>query len=74
MDGVFDNLPQLQISASAEAQKKLRNGNRLERDDLTGDSGGASSGCRVYDADGRFCGIYEWDAARGDYKCKKMFL
>ena len=74
VDGVFDNLPQLQISASAEAQKKLRNGNRLERDDLTGDSGGAPSGCRVYDADGRFCGIYEWDAARGDYKCKKMFL
>ncbi len=74
VDGVFDSLPRLQISSSAEAQKKLRNGNRLERADLTGDANGVSSGCRVYDADGRFCGIYEWDDVRGDYKCKKMFL
>ena len=67
-------LPRLQIAVSDEAQKRLRNGNRLEKNDLTGDHGGASSGCRVYDADGRFCGIYEWDDARSDYKCKKMFL
>ncbi len=79
VDRVFDQYPGLWIADSPQAQKKLCNGNRLEKEDLAAGCRGAAdhengSLCRVYDAQGKFCGIYEWDEQRGDYKCKKMFL
>lgn len=79
VDGVFEQYPRLQISGSPQAQKKLSNGNRLEKTDLADDccdtvDTGSAELCRVYDSQGKFCGIYEWDGQRGDYKCKKMFM
>ena len=79
VDGVFGQYPGLQIADSPQAQKKLCNGNRLATEDLAAgcrETVGGETGrlCRVYDTQGKFCGIYEWDGQRGDYKCKKMFL
>ncbi len=85
VDRVFEHLPALQIADSPESQKKLRNGNRLGTEDVQPvNAQGAKKahrletdalqGCRIYDADAGFCGIYEWDDVRSEYKCKKMFL
>ena len=79
VDGVFGQYPGLQIADSPQAQKKLCNGNRLATEDLAADCRETVGGetvklCRVYDTQGKFCGIYEWDGQRCDYKCKKMFL
>ncbi len=74
VDCVFEQLPALVIGPRDESQKKLNNGNRLEREDLTDPSHDAETDCRIYDTDGNFRAIYTWDETQHNYKCKKMFL
>lgn len=79
VDEVFTQYPAftLQADAEGESYKKLLNGNRLQADELRNAQGECLqqlSRVRIYDADGRFYGIYGWDTLTGSYKCVKMFL
>ena len=76
VDGVFFEYPTLHVEK--EAEKRLKNGNRLTETDFTDLTDQivltADMRFRVYDQDGRFYGIYGWDAQRKDFKSIKMFL
>ena len=76
VDGVFSEYPAIHVTI--EAQKRLRNGNRLKDADISDmpDMGetGADARFRMYDRDGNFYGIYGWDLQRKDLKSIKMFL
>lgn len=83
VDGIFSEYPALHVAE--EARKKLQNGNRLEISDLSLSDRSAvqlskrdtieeMQKFRVYDASGKFYGIYGLDAHRKDLKSIKMFL
>ena len=75
VDGVFLEYPALH--AAKEAEKRLKNGNRLSLSDVAeplDEAPDADMRFRVYDQEDRFYGIYGWDAQRGDLKSIKLFL
>ena len=83
VDEVFSEVPALHVTE--QARKKLQNGNRLaafdfaEADRLTEDGMSQTVGkeekkFRVYDAAGKFFGVYGWDDQRKDFKSIKMFF
>jgi tRNA pseudouridine55 synthase len=73
VDQVFDSCQALHVLP--ESLKKLRNGNRLMSSDLMETPERGQEQFRLYDAAGRFYGLYEQDAARGGgLKSRKMFL
>lgn len=83
VDEVFSEVPALHVTE--QARKKLQNGNRLAAFDfaeagrLTEDGMSQTVGkeekkFRVYDAAGKFFGVYGWDDQRKDFKSIKMFF
>jgi tRNA pseudouridine55 synthase len=72
VDAVFETYPALHVVP--DAVKKLCNGNRLACSDIQEAVDEKAAYFRLYDADGRFYGLYGWDGERGGLKSKKMFL
>ncbi len=55
-------------------EKSLQNGAPLPIERIDGDADAAAGLCRMYDADGRFVGLFRYDAKRKAYRPEKMFL
>lgn len=74
VDSVFLQYPA--VTAAEEAQKLLDNGNRLPAALLTGaDAPETGTGTvRLYDAAGRFAGLYTREQKAGDYRPLKLFF
>lgn len=73
VDIVFQNLMSLQIKE--EFEKFLMNGNRLEKDSFLCYSKECENGkIRIYDANGKFAGIYQFDKERNQMKPVKLFM
>ena len=76
IDTVFEDLPSLTVSD--EAEKKLRNGNKLLPEDFTQAPSDISSSSdkkefRIYHCDGSFAAVYEFDFAQVLFSPVKMF-
>ncbi|MBO4910029.1 MAG: tRNA pseudouridine(55) synthase TruB [Lachnospiraceae bacterium] len=76
IDTVFEDLPSLTVSD--EAEKKLRNGNKLLPEDFTKAPSDISSSSdkkefRIYHCDGSFAAVYEFDFAQVLFSPVKMF-
>ena len=76
IDTVFEDLPALTVNA--EAEKKLRNGNKLLPEDFTQAPSDISSSSdkkefRIYHCDGSFAAVYEFDFAQVLFSPVKMF-
>lgn len=71
-DAVFSALPAL--TAKGDGVKRLENGNPLPVPLLEPGAANAKGQARVYDGEGRFYGIYEWEEGRRLYRPVKMFL
>lgn len=76
IDTVFEDIPSLTVSD--EAEKKLRNGNKLLPEDFTQAPSDISSSSdkkefRIYHCDGSFAAVYEFDFAQVLFSPVKMF-
>ncbi|MBO5247329.1 MAG: tRNA pseudouridine(55) synthase TruB [Eubacterium sp.] len=78
IDTVFLQYPSMHVREIEYAQKKLKNGNRLEMSDfmeqIQKEELQQGQPIRVYDAQNCFYGIYVYDEIRSDFKCKKMMI
>lgn len=73
VEAVFGKLPQ--IYARGEGESLLKNGNRLLLKHIRGKSGWADQErARVYNSNGEFYGVYEFDVMKGAFKPYKMFI
>ena len=72
VDRLFSQYPLFQ--AVSEAEKRLENGNPLLCEDLTEVKEPERGPVRIYAADGRFSGIYQYDPKIHRYRPVKMFL
>lgn len=72
VDSVFLQYPA--VTAAPEAQKLLDNGNRLPAALLTGADALETGTVRLYDAAGRFAGLYTREQKAGDYRPLKLFF
>lgn len=72
VDGLFSQYPLFQ--AVSEAEKRLENGNPLLCEELTEVKEPELGPVRIYAADGRFSGIYQYDPKIHRYRPVKMFL
>lgn len=73
VDQLFTGYPAVKVHAGF--QRKLENGNRLPKQAFYTVRSESFDGCeklRVY-CENDFFGIYQWDAARRDYKPEKIF-
>lgn len=70
LEQIFGNLPK--VNTSPDADKLLHNGNRMKRRMFS--SAVSGDRIRVYDSQGVFAGIYEYDLEKKDYRPLKMFL
>lgn len=71
-DAVFSALPALTVKG--DGMRRLENGNPLPVPLLEPGAANAKGQARVYGAEGRFYGIYEWEEGRRLYRPVKMFL
>ena len=72
VDRLFSQYPLFQ--AVSEAEKRLENGNPLLCEELTEVKPPEHGPVRIYAADGRFSGIYQYDPKIHRYRPVKMFL
>lgn len=72
VDRLFSQYPLFQ--AVSEAEKRLENGNPLLCEELTEVKEPEHGPVRIYAADGRFSGIYQYDPKIHRYRPVKMFL
>ena len=72
VDRLFSQYPLFQ--AVSEAEKRLENGNPLLCEELTEVKEPERGPVRIYAADGRFSGIYQYDPKIHRYRPVKMFL
>ena len=72
VDRLFSQYPLFQ--AVSEAEKRLENGNPLLCEELTEVKLPEHGPVRIYAADGRFSGIYQYDPKIHRYRPVKMFL
>lgn len=72
VDSVFQQYPA--VTAAPEAQKLVDNGNRLPAALLTGADALETGTVRLYDAAGRFAGLYSCEQKAGDYRPLKLFF
>jgi tRNA pseudouridine55 synthase len=72
VDRVFESCQALHVTA--EAEKKLSNGNRLTDSDIREVIDSGQKQFRLYDSGERFYGLYERDDIKGGLKSRKMFL
>ena len=75
VEEMFSDLPG--VSTKAETDIALHNGNQLHREMLFAKSqipDGEDKAFRVYDSEGRFCGVYQHCPESGFLKPLKMFL
>lgn len=75
VEEMFSDLPG--VSTKAETDIALHNGNQLHREMLFAKSqilDGEDKAFRVYDSEGRFCGVYQHCSESGFLKPLKMFL
>lgn len=72
VDRLFSQYPLFQ--AVSEAEKRLENGNPLLCEELTEVKEPEHGPVRIYAADGRFSGIYQYDPKIQRYRPVKMFL
>ena len=72
VDRLFSQYPLFQ--AVSEAEKRLENGNPLLCEELTEVKEPERGPVRIYTADGRFSGIYQYDPKIHRYRPVKMFL
>lgn len=73
VDFVFSHLPALKLTP--EAERLVRNGNPLHPGMLSEkDIPRPEQRCRLYSPSGQFLAVYEWDAAKRQYRAAKMFL
>lgn len=68
VDAVFADLPS--INTGKDSDKLLHNGNPLSATNINLNN----KKCRVYDSEGKFCGIYEYDVHKHKLMPVKMFL
>ena len=63
------------LIVSPEAVKKLAFGNHLTEQEVRCEQPGQNGqSYRVYDENGTFYAVYQWEAARQIFKCEKMFI
>ena len=90
VDEVFEEYPKAYVNKEADKYLKNGNsldinellGAMPEKTGVSGKENASNSYkqekpaevIRVYDYEGRFCGLYEYDRSRKNYKVKKMFL
>ena len=72
VDRLFSQYPLFQVVS--EAEKRLENGNPLLCEELTEVKPPEHGPVRIYAADGRFSGIYQYDPKIHRYRPVKMFL
>lgn len=74
VDKMFPNLPKFQVTPSG--QKKLQNGNFLQKQDLQimEEKAPSNDKCLIYDLKGEFKAIYVFDIHSRVWKADKMFL
>ena len=70
IEDIFADLPREQVDKQYDLL--IHNGNRVRREMFT--TNPSDGKIRVYDSDGIFIGIYEYDSKKEDYKPLKMFL
>lgn len=69
LEQIFSDLPK--ACTNPEADKLLHNGNRMKRRMLQ--TKATAEKLRLYDSQGQFAGIYEYDSEKHDYRPLKMF-
>lgn len=72
VDSVFDGYARAVVRR--EYDRTLVNGGRLRQEMFSSCGAWAAEFLRVYDADGRFIGIYRYEAAQDDYRTAAMFF
>ena len=73
IDALFLSYPA--FSAAERVQKRLYNGNPVQKEELEpADGTGVSARIRVYDSGGRFMGIYSYDGKQDLYRPETLFF
>ncbi|MBQ4306953.1 MAG: tRNA pseudouridine(55) synthase TruB [Lachnospiraceae bacterium] len=73
LESFFADCPAL--SAKEEADRLLKNGNPLKKENLSGDfSPAGDKRVRMCDSTGKFCGLYRYQPEKGMFFPEKMFL